>query len=146
MSTTRQNVKNAIKSVVQNTVGIKMVSTFRPKLIQQTNFPSIVITLPSSKEERLTGGAPHGKKLIVYRAQLEIAMIDTTNDGSGMLTFDALLDAVDDQLRLDPTMGGQVLGATIDYINTTVTTPQLVGNNIAYLGIKAFDVTVQVAG
>jgi hypothetical protein len=142
---TRKDVKTAIQTAIQDATGIKKVFTFRPKLMQQTDFPSVVIALVKSKETRLTQSAPRGKKLIEFTAQLEISNIDLSNDGSGQLVFDDLLDAIDVELRKDPTLGGVAIGATVDYINTITTPPQVVGGqNVVHMAIKQFDVTVQV--
>jgi hypothetical protein len=144
---TRQDVKSAIKTTIADATGVKKVFTYRPKLMQQTDFPSVVISLPKSKEERLTQGAPYGKKIIEFTAQLEISTIDLSPDGSGQLGFDDLLDAIDAELRKDPTMGGAVLSATVDHINTITTPPQIVGGqNVVHLAIKQFDVSMQVTG
>lgn len=144
---TRQSVKNAIKATIQDAVGVKSVFLYRPKEQEETDFPSVVITLPKSKETRLTQSAPVGKKLIEFTAQLEVFTIDTTRDGSGALDFDDILDAIDAELRKDPTMGASVLSSTIDHITTNVAPATLVnGQNIALMAIKQFDVTVQVTG
>jgi hypothetical protein len=145
MSGPRQSVKTAIQNVVKNAVGVKKVSTYRPKLMVQTDLPLVVISLSKSKETRLSASAPHGKKVIEYTAQLEISQVDVSNDGSGQLAFDDLLDAIDTQLRTDPTFGGVAIGATVNYINTMLTPPQVVGGqNIILLAIKQFDFSVLV--
>jgi hypothetical protein len=142
---TRQDVKNAIKTAIADATGLKKVFTFRPKLMQQTDFPSVVISLSKSKEERLTQSAPRGKKVIEFTAQLEISTIDLSADGSGQLAFDDLLDAIDVEIRKDPSLAGVAIGAAIDYINTVTTPPQIVGGqNSVLMAIKQFDVTVQV--
>lgn len=147
MSGTRQSVKTAIQNVVKNATGVKTVKTFRPKLMVQTDLPMVVVSLAKSKETRLSASAPHGKKVIEYTAQLEISTVDVSNDGSGQLVFDDLLDAIDTQLRLDPTFGGVALGATVEYINTVVSPPQVVGGqNIILLAVKQFDFKVLVNG
>jgi hypothetical protein len=142
---TRKDVKVAIQGIIADATGLKKVFTFRPKLMQQTDFPSVVVSLVKSKETRLTASAPRGKKIIEYTAQLEISDIDLTPDGSGQLAFDDLLDAIDVELRKDPTLAGVAIGATIDYINTMTTPPQIVGGqNVVHMAVKQFDVTVQV--
>jgi hypothetical protein len=142
---TRQSVKNAIVNVVKNATGVKKVMTYRPKLMVQTDLPMVIVSLARSKEERLSASAPHGKKVIRFTAQLEISTIDVSNDGSGQLVFDDLLDAIDAQLRTDPTFGGVALGATVEYINTATTPPQVVGGqNIILLAVKQFDFAVLV--
>jgi hypothetical protein len=147
MSGIRNTVKTAIQTILQNAEGVKKVTTFRPKLMVQTDLPMVVVNLAKARETRLTAMAPHGKKVIQYTAQLEISTIDVSTDGSGQLAFDDLLDAIDDQLRLDPTLGGVAIGATVEYINTITTPPQIVGGqNIMLLAIKQFDVSVQVVG
>lgn len=145
--TIRQDLKKTIQTTLQNTVGVGKVFTHRPKVMVQTDFPSIVINFPHTAEHRASANAPIGKKHIEFTAQLECATIDVSNDGSGQDEFDAFLDAIDDQLRKDPTLGGTVLSAAVKEINTVTTTPQLVnGQNIALLAIKEFDVTIQVTG
>lgn len=143
----RKSVKTAISNVVKSATGVNSVSLFRPKINVQTEMPLVVISLPKAKERRLTQSAPVGKKLIDYTAQLEVFLFDVTEDGSGALDFDDLLDAIDDKLRLDPTLGGAVLASTIEFITTSVAAPTLVnGQTVALLAIKQFDVTVQVTG
>lgn len=147
MSSTRQSVKTAIQNVVKNAVGVKSVKTYRPKLMVQTDLPMVVVSLAKSKETRLSANAPHGKKLLKFTAQLEISTVDVSNDGSGQLVFDDLLDAIDTQLRTDPTFGGVAIGATVEFIDTVVTPPQVVGGqNIILLAIKQFDFSVLVNG
>lgn len=142
---TRRDVKNAIQGIIQDATGVKKVFTYRPKLMQQTDFPSVVVSLAKSKETRLTAAAPRGKKIIEFTAQLEISTIDLSPDGSGQLDFDDLLDAIDVELRKDPTLAGVAIGATVDYINTVTTQPQIVGGqNVVHLAVKQFDVSVQV--
>lgn len=143
----RKDVKNAIQGIIQVAPGVKKVSTFRPKLLQQTDFPAVVISLPKAKETRLTASAPRGKKVIEFTAQLEISTVDLSNDGSGQLDFDDLLDAIDDELRKDPSLNGVAIGATVDFINTITTSPQIVGGqNVVLMAVKQFDVSVQVVG
>lgn len=144
---TRNSIKTAIQTIVQQATGVKSVFTYRPKLMQQTNMPAIVISLAKSNETRLTMSAPLGRKQVKFTAQLEIASLDLSGDGSGQLAFDDLLDAIDVQLRKDPTLGGTAIGATIEYINTITTPPQTVGGtNVMMMALKQFDVTVQVTG
>lgn len=143
----RTDVKNAIQGIVENAAGVSKVYTFRPKRMDQVDMPAVIVSLVKSKETRLTASAPFGKKEIEYTAQLEITTVDVTPDGSGQLVFDDLLDAIDAELRKDPQLGGIALGATVEYINTMVTPPQVVGGqNIVLLAIKQFDVSVQVIG
>lgn len=143
----RNDVKKAIASAIQNTSGITSVYTFPRKINPQTTYPLAIISLPKSHETRATSQAPVGKKFIKYTAQLDIFNIDTTSDGSGQTAFEDLLDALDSQLRSDPTLGGAVLAAAIEHIDTTLAPPQLIdGQNIVLLAIKQFDVLVQVTG
>lgn len=142
---TRQDVKNAISNYLQNTPNVKYIGTFRPK--QQSQFPSIVISLPKSKETRRSGQAPYGKKFVRFTAQLEVFTTDVSPDGSGQLTFDDLCDSIDSMLRQDPTLGGAVLSCAVEELNTTLAPPTLIqGQTIGLLAIKTFDVTVQVTG
>jgi hypothetical protein len=141
----RKSVKDAIKTSLSDVTQLKFIGTFRPKI--QNEFPACVISLPRADEKRASASAPIGKKRITYTAQLEIFTMDVTNDGSGALDFDDLLDAVDLALRKDVTLGGAVLSSTIEYIRTSVSNPQLVnGQTVALLAIKQFDVTVEVIG
>lgn len=143
----RNDVKNAIASAIQNTSGINTIYTYPRKINPQTTYPLAIVSLPKSHETRVTAQAPVGKKYIKYTAQLDIFNIDTTPDGSGQKAFEDLLDALDSQLRVDPTLAGAVLGAAIEHIDTTLAPPQLVdGQNIVLLAIKQFDVLVQVTG
>lgn len=142
---TRQDVKNGISTYLKQTPNVKFVGTFRPK--QQSLFPSIVISLPKTHEERVSGQAPYGKKKIEFTAQLEIFMLDQSGDGSGQLVFDDLVDSVDLMLRQDPTLGGVVLAAAVKELNTTIAPPQLLqGQTSGLLAIKTFDVCVYVTG
>jgi hypothetical protein len=144
---TRNTIKTAIQGIVQQATGVKSVFTYRPKLMQQTNMPAVVVNLAKSSETRLTMSAPNGRKQIKFTAQLEIASYDLSGDGSGQLAFDDLLDAIDTQLRKDPTLAGTAIGATIEYINTVTAPPQVVGGtNVMMMAIKTFDVCVQVTG
>jgi hypothetical protein len=146
MSGIRNEVKKAIQTIVQNAEGVKKVSMFRPKLMVQTDLPMVVVNLAKSKETRSSASAPFGKKRIQFTAQLEISTIDLSVDGSGQLDFDDLLDAIDVELRKDPTLGGVALGATVEYINTMTTPPQIVsGQNVVLMAVKQFDVSVQVS-
>jgi hypothetical protein len=141
----RQTIKQALQTLLQNTPGIKAVNTYRRKL--DNRFPIITIYLPKSDETRASASAPLGKKFLKFTAQLEIFTIDQSTDGSGQLEFDDLLDAVDQQLRSDVTLGGTVLASTIEFIKTNVSPPMLVnGQNVALLAVKQFDITVQVTG
>lgn len=143
----RNDVKKAIQVAIQKATGVKSVYTRRQKITPQNAYPLVIVSLPKSRETRTTQQAPAGKKHIKYTAQLDIFNIDTTPDGSGQDSFEDVLDAIDDQLRKDPTFGGAVLSAGIEHIDTTLAPPQLVdGQNIALLSIKQFDVTVQVTG
>lgn len=143
----RIDVKKAIAVSLQNTEGIKTVYTRPRKNTTQDAYPLIVIYLPKAKETRVSAQAPIGKKNVKMTARLEIFNIDLTPDGSGQDDFDSLLDAIDVQLRQDPTLGGEVLSAGIEHIDTDVLPPQLVnGQNIALFAIKQFDVTAQVTG
>lgn len=147
MTTTRNDVKNAIQTLLAQIPSVRKVTTFRPKTMVQTDFPAVVVNLVKSKETRLTQSAPFGKKQIEFTAQLEVSMIDVSNDGSGQLAFDQVLDDIDTQLRTDPTLGGIALGSTIQFINTAITPPQIVaGQNMILIAVKQFDVTVQVIG
>lgn len=147
MSGTRNTIKNAIQGIVQQATGVKSVFTYRPKLMVQTNFPAVVVSIAKSNETRLTMNAPNGRKIIKFTAQLEVSTVDLSADGSGQLTFDDLLDAIDTQLRKDPTLAGTAVGATVEYINTLTSPPQIVGGqNVVLMAIKQFDVSVQVAG
>lgn len=146
MSGTRNTVKNAIQSIVSQATGVKSVFTYRPKLMQQTNFPAVIVNIAKSNETRLTTNAPHGRKMIKFTAQLEISTVDLSADGSGQNDFDDILDNIDAQLRLDPMLGGVAVGATVEYINTLCSPPQIVnGSNVVLMAIKQFDVTVQIS-
>lgn len=141
----REEIKAAIEAQLTGTAGLKAVYTHRPKI--QNAFPSVVIHLPKADETRVSATAPIGKKRIDFTAQLEIFTVDMTPDGSGQADFDVLLDAIDDKLRSDVTLGGAVLASGIQYIKTVVAPPQLVnGQNIALLAVKTFDVSVYVTG
>lgn len=141
----RNDIKNAIKNLVSQAAGVKAVYTYRPKLIN--TFPAVVVSLKQSNEERAGSPAPLAKKHIEFVAQLEISMIDTSPDGSGQLAFDDVLDAIDEKLRSDPTLGGTVLGSTIKYIRTNVAPPiKTNGEAVLLAAVKQFDVTVQVTG
>jgi hypothetical protein len=143
----RNDVKNAIKNALVNTSGVKTVDTRRRKITPQTLFPLVIISLPKSKETRVSAQAPLGKKNNKMVGRLEIFNVDVTPDGSGQDLFEDLLDAIDEQLRKDPTLGGAVLSAGIEYIDTDVALPQLAdGQNVALFAVKQFDVTVQVTG
>lgn len=141
----RTQVKNAIKNLVASAAGVKAAYTYRPKNI--STFPVVVVHLRESNETRVSSPAPLAKKHIEFTALLEIIMYDFTPDGSGQLAFDDLLDAIDTQLRSDPTLGGTVLASTIKYIKTNVAPPiQTNGESILLQAVKQFDVTVQVTG
>jgi hypothetical protein len=143
----RNDVKNAIASAIQNAPGIRTVYTFSQKMTPQTAYPVAIVSLPKAHETRVSAQAPVGKKYIKYTAQLDIFNIDTTPNGTGQLAFEDLLDSIDSQLRLDPSLAGVVLGAAIEHIDTTLAPPQLVdGQNIVLLAVKQFDVLVQVTG
>lgn len=141
----RQQIKNAIKTLVSGASGVQAVYTYRPKIM--STFPAVVISLKQSNETRGTSPAPISKKFIEFTALLEISTLDKTPDGSGQLAFDDLLDAIDAQLRSDPTLGGNALGSTIKYIKTTVAPPiKANGEAILLAAVKQFDVLVQVTG
>jgi hypothetical protein len=128
-------------------LGVSKVFLYRPKERKQPELPSVVIQLSQSKETRASASAPIGKKYVHYTCTLEIFEIDMTPDGSGALAFDDMLDAIDDKLRTDPTLGGVVLAATIEHITTTVAPPQLLdGQAVALLALKSFDITVLTTG
>lgn len=142
---TRQDVKKAVQATVQQLTQIKAVNLYRNRL--QVQFPCVTIAIPKSKETRISAAAPHGKKRIDFTVQLEIFDWDNSADGSYALTFDDLLDQIDGQLRLDPTLGGVVWASTVEYIHTTVAPPQKAnGQTVALLAIKQFDVTMIVTG
>lgn len=141
----RQQVKEAIKTLVAQAPGVKAVYTYRPKYIN--TFPAVVVSLKQSNETRAGSPAPIAKKIIEFTAQLEISMLDLSPDGSGQLVFDDVLDAIDEQLRTDPTLGGTVLASTIKYIKTTTAPPvKTNGEAVLLAAIKQFDVSVQVTG
>lgn len=142
----RQDVKNAIINVIKQTPNVALVAGYRPKLTTQQQFPAVFVALPKARETRRSASATFGKKHITFTAQLEVFTYDNSPDGSGQLSFDGLLDEIDNQLRKDPTLGGAVLAATIEYINTTVAPPVANGQTLALLAIKQFDVTVEVIG
>lgn len=143
----RNDVKNAIAAAVRKATGITTVYTYSQKITPQTAYPVCFVSLPKAHESRGTAQAPVGKKFIKYTAQLDIFNIDTSPTGSGQTTFEDLLDSIDFQLRQDPSLGGVVLGAGIEHIDTTLAPPQLIdGQNIVLLSIKQFDVLVQVTG
>lgn len=143
----RNDVKKAIANALTGTKGINAIYTRRQKITPQNAYPLVIISLPKSHETRSSQTAPIGKKHIKYTAQLDIFSIDVTNDGSGQDVFEDVMDAIDAQLRLDPSFAGAVLSAGIEHIDTTLAPPTLVdGQNIALLCVKQFDVTVQVTG
>lgn len=144
---TRQDVKVAIANVIQTVTSVKTVMTYRSKLAQQAQLPMVTVLLPRSKETRLTQSAPNGKKIVQFTAQLEIVTVDVSADGSGQLTFDDVLDAIDAALRANPTLNGSVLASTVEFITTAVGEPYLVnGQTVGLAAIKQFDVSVQVTG
>ncbi|HDR8003427.1 hypothetical protein OWP19_23860 [Bacillus cereus] len=143
----RKLVKSVVKDVLKTTVGVKKIVEYRPKLLQQTDFPSIVITIPKAREERYSASAPYGKKIIKYTVSLEVTGVDVSPDGAGQLQFDDFLDAIDVELRKDPTFGGKVLSAGVEYIQTNTTAPQLLnGQTVGLLAIKQFDVSILTTG
>lgn len=143
----RNDVKKAIQTALTGTRGINAIYTRRQKITPQNAYPLVIISLPKSHEIRKSQTAPIGKKHIKFTAQLDVFSVDTTPDGSGQDAFEDVMDAIDAQLRLDPTFAGAVLAAGIEHIDTTLAPPTLVdGQNIALLCVKQFDVTVQVTG
>jgi hypothetical protein len=152
-NTIRRDVKQAIANELMTATGLKNVYTYRRKMNVATEYPFLVIALPKSKETALTMSRPLGRKKLEFTAQLEIYYQDASPDGSGQLVFDDLLDAIDIQLRSQPNLNsapvghsGIVLASAVEHIDTTVAPPQLIGQAIAMLAVKQFDVTVQVTG
>lgn len=153
LNNVRTDVKNAVANVLKNITALKSVYTYRPKIDLQTQLPRVVVALPSVEEVRVSGPAPNGKKFVKFVVQLEISHIDVSNDGSGQLTFDSLLDQIDVQLRAqepiggDLPNGGSIIASTVEYIRTKVAQPYKVnGQNLLLLAIKQFDLVVQITG
>lgn len=135
----RRNIKTAVQTLLNSATGIKAVYTYKPKLMNQ--FPAVVINLKQSDEERVSSPIGQGKKRQEFVCSLEITMIDSSPDGSGQLTFDDALDAIDVKLRSDYTLGGTVLASAVEYIKTQVAPPIKVdGENVLLAAVKTFDI------
>lgn len=145
----RQDVKSAIKNTLTGVPGVKSVFIARQKFTGQAQTPVITVYLPEVRESLLSmSGNPAIKRKIELTALLEIIVIDANNQPEiGEAAFDNLLDAVDNALRKDFTLGGVVLGAAIKHLETDVAAPQLVeGQNVFRIALKKFDVTITTTG
>lgn len=146
----RRDVKQAVVSILAGVAGITAVYPYKLKSPSTIN-PYVEVYVGKSEETRLTQSAPSGFKQVDITVQVLIYERDISNDGSGQLNFDDLLDAIDVALRqnIQPSAtinGGTLLAVALEQITTTSMPPTLNGQIIQLLALKQFDVLVQVTG
>jgi hypothetical protein len=138
----RRIVRQALENFLLQATGIKVVYQGIPSQ-EIDQFPAAIITLPEGRETRWSSG----KKRIDYEPTIQIWDISMSGDGvTDELAFDDLLDSIDDQIRSDPTLGGQVFAAGVEYIHTLQPDPTSDQHELVLVAEKKLDVTLVITG
>ncbi|MCZ8512405.1 hypothetical protein O9H85_08155 [Paenibacillus filicis] len=139
----RTSIKQSIKNLLVNVPGVTSVYTNQPKLIQDSDCPVITISLDKTHEKGVNGHRRHQ----FYTVYLYIQSIDYNPDEMvSEKAFDDLLDAIDNALRSDYTLGGTVLQSAWDYIDTEFFPPVATSNStgICMRAIKTFEIKTEI--
>lgn len=138
----RRTVRQALATTL-TAAGIAEVFQSVPIENYDGKFPIAVITLPQGREIRES----IGKKRVDFVPIIQIWNVDYTGDPiTAALNFDDLLDAIDTQIRSDTTLGGQVVAAGHEYINTEQPDPTLDEDTVIFAATKQLDLMLIFTG
>ncbi|UJF36632.1 hypothetical protein [Paenibacillus hexagrammi] len=146
MTSSRKDIKNAVKAVIGTVPGIKAVYTNMPR--QQQVFPAVVIAFDKVHEKAATLGNP-SRRHITYTVTLYIQSIDANpNEQAAQEEFDDMLDLIDEALRSNKDLDGAALKSAYEYIDTDAFEPQIAGQGQALIlrAVKTFTVLVEIMG
>lgn len=138
----RRNVRQALANFLLKTTGIQAVYQGIPTT-EIDQFPVAIITLPDGHEYRSSSG----KKRVDYEPVIQVWDLSFSGDAvTDELAFDDLLDSIDAQFRADPTLGGMVLTAGDEFINTVTPDPTEDNHNVVMVAEKKLNLTVEFNG
>ena len=138
----RTTIKTALVNTLKATPGVSMVFPSKPREERAQQFPALYIAIEKTNDTRV-----FAKRHITFTVTVYVNVIDPDpNEMAAQQRFDDLLDAIDAQLRSDPTLGGAVLHAAEKYIDTVVAEPFLAGNGLSVTlnAAKSFEVYAEI--